>query len=107
MRSDPLGGGRSGGPEEEPAEAPERGGIDEERRPAPPAPRPDRGEPGAVVQLGGLRRELVLDPAVEAEGAQRVPLRDGREHDEAGTLRALREEREVDARRDVRGPRSV
>src|SRR6476469_2218780 len=97
----PRGGRESRRGEQEPSEAAERRWVDQQRRPAPPAPRPDRLEPVLIGEQGSLARELLTLPLLEPECAQSVLLGDRGESDQAALLGAPGDRREVRAGGDV------
>src|SRR5215208_3708139 len=71
-------------------------GGEEQRCPVPRGPGAGRGG-----VRSGARLSVATGPLIEAEGEQRVPLRDPPEHAEAGRYRADLYRVEVDACRDV------
>ena len=87
--------------EQEPPEAAERRWVDQQRRPAPAAPCPDRLEPVPIGEQRGLPRELLTLPRLEPEREQRVVLGDRREGDQAALLGVPGDRREVHAGGDV------
>ena len=105
--SDPGRSMESRGCQQEPAEPPERRGIDQQGGAAPSAPGSHRVDALPAVQELRLPTQLFVDPMVEPQRGERMALGHAREGDQTVPLRMLPEELEVETAGDVGRARPV